>query len=185
MKNIAIFASGEGTNAQSIIDYFRNSSDVKVKLIVSNKENANVLNRAIKENISSAFFNKIDDAIILYLNYYDIDFIVLAGFLLMIPDCLLKAFPNKIINIHPSLLPKFGGRGMYGMNVHKAIIESKEKESGITIHYVNENYDEGKIISQHKCMVNENDTIESLANKIHELEYKFYPEVIKNILNNE
>lgn len=187
IKNIAIFASGEGTNAQSIINYFRNSSSVKIALVVSNKAEANVLNRAKKENISTLLINKNSfyesHSTIEQLKNYKIDLIVLAGFLWMIPESLVKAFPNKIINIHPALLPKHGGKGMYGMHVHKAVIDTKEKESGITIHYVNEHYDEGKIIAQHTCSVSENETPESLAKKIHELEYAFYPKVIENLFN--
>lgn len=189
IKNIAIFASGEGTNAQSIIDYFKNSSDVKVVLIVSNNANANVLNRAKKENITTLLLNKTDfyepnnNPVIEQLNNYKVKLIVLAGFLWMIPSSLIKAFPKKIINIHPALLPKFGGKGMYGMNVHKAVIEAKEKETGITIHYVNEQYDEGRIIAQYKCSIDENETAESLANKIRELEHKFFPETIANLLS--
>lgn len=185
-KNIAIFASGEGTNAQCIIDYFKNSSSIKIAVIISNKENANVLNRAKKEGIPTLTVNKTNfyenNLTIQQLNNYKIDLIVLAGFLWIIPESLIKTFPNKIINIHPALLPKYGGTGMYGMNVHKAVIEAKEKESGISIHYVNEKYDEGKIISQHTCVVNENDTPESLAKKIHQLEYEFYPKVIEELL---
>lgn len=186
IKNIAIFASGEGTNAQSIIDYFKKSDKVKVALIVSNKKDANVLNRAKKENTPTLIIDKYSffesDETINKLKSLNIDLIVLAGFLWMIPPTLIKVFPEKIINIHPALLPKFGGKGMYGMNVHKAVIDAKEKESGISIHYVNENYDEGKIIVQHKCKVDENETPETLANKIHELEHNFYPKVIEYIL---
>jgi len=184
-KNITIFASGEGTNAQSIIDYFKNSSSVKIALIVSNKADANVLIRAKKENITTLLLNKFDffenDSTIQQLNNYKIDLIVLAGFLWMIPESLIKAFPNKIINIHPALLPKYGGKGMYGMNVHNAVIDANEKESGITIHYVNEKYDEGQIIAQYKCAIDENETPERLAKKIHELEHIFYPKVIETL----
>ena len=185
-KNIAIFASGEGTNAQNIIDFFKTSDTINIALIVSNKSTANVLNRAKQANIPSILINRVDfydsNKTIEQLNSFNIDFIILAGFLWMIPENLIKAYPNKIINIHPALLPKFGGKGMYGMKVHYAVIEAKEKESGISIHYVNEHYDEGKIISQHRCYISENETAETLAAKIHQLEYKFFPKVIEQVL---
>ena len=185
-KNIAIFASGEGTNAQTIIDYFKSSSQVKIALVVSNKSTANVLNRAKNNNIPTlvidrnAFYES--NTVVEQLKNANIDLIVLAGFLWMIPENLIKAFPNKIVNIHPALLPKFGGKGMFGMNVHKAVIEAKEKESGISIHFVNEHYDEGKIISQYKCEVLEKDSAEDLAKRIHQLEYEFFPKAIENLL---
>lgn len=186
IKNVAIFASGEGTNAQTIIDYFKSSQKVKIALVVSNKSTANVLNRAKNNNIPTLIIDKHSfsetNDVIDVLKKSNIDLIVLAGFLWMIPENLIKAFPNKIVNIHPALLPKFGGKGMYGMNVHKAVIEAKEKESGISIHFVNEKYDEGKIIAQYKCEVLENDTAESLAQKIHQLEHEHFPKVIGNIL---
>lgn len=185
-KNIAIFASGEGTNAQHIIDYFKHSNSAQVLLIVSNKSNANVLNRAKLAGIKISILDKNDfyegDSIIQKLKGLDIDLIVLAGFLWMIPENLIKAFPNKIVNIHPALLPKFGGKGMYGMKVHDAVIESKEKKSGISIHFVNEHYDEGKIISQHECKLSENETAESLAKKIHQLEHTNYAKEIEKLL---
>lgn len=154
--------------------------------MISNKSTANVLNRAKSASISTLLidrnsFYETEDTIDC-LKSAHIDLIVLAGFLWIIPESLVKAFPNKIVNIHPSLLPKFGGKGMYGMNVHRAVIEAKEKESGITIHFVNEEYDKGKIISQHKCSVSENDSADSLAEKIHELEYENFPKVIADVL---
>jgi phosphoribosylglycinamide formyltransferase-1 len=186
-KNIAIFASGEGTNAQRIIDFFKYSEKVNVALVVSNKETANVLNRAKAASIETYLLNKTNflenDSTIQFLKSKNIDLIVLAGFLWMIPQNLVKAFPNKIINIHPALLPKFGGKGMYGMNVHRAVIEAKEKQSGISIHFVNEHYDEGEIISQHTCAISENDSPESLAGKIHDLEYEFFPKAIEKVLS--
>jgi phosphoribosylglycinamide formyltransferase-1 len=185
MKNIAIFASGEGTNAQNIIDYFSKSEKVKIALVLSNKSEANVLNRAKQAGIPSLVIDRFSfydsDNTIEKLKSSKIDLIVLAGFLWLIPENLVKGFPNKIINIHPALLPKFGGKGMYGMNVHKAVIERKEKESGITIHFVNEKYDEGQIIAQHKCRVEEKDTPEILAQKIHQLEYEYFPKAIEMI----
>ena len=186
-KNIAIFASGEGTNAQKIIDYFKSSNTIKVALIVSNKSAANVLNRAKSANIPILILNKEDfyktNNAVQQLVPYNVDFIVLAGFLWMVPDSLIKVFPYKIINIHPALLPKFGGKGMYGLNVHKAVLEAKEKESGITIHYVNENYDDGEIIAQIPININANETAESLSNKIHNLEYQIYPQAIELVIN--
>ena len=186
MKNIAIFASGDGSNAQNIIDHFKSSTNIKVALVVSNKPAANVLNRAKNSGIPTLLIDRTSfyetEKAIDCLKTANIDLIVLAGFLWMIPGSLIKAFPDKIVNIHPSLLPKFGGKGMYGMNVHKAVLGSKEKESGITIHFVNEEYDKGKIISQHTCSVSENDSAEILAEKIHQLEYEFFPVTIENIL---
>jgi phosphoribosylglycinamide formyltransferase-1 len=185
MKKIAIFASGEGTNAQCVIDYFK-GSEVKIALIICNNPTANVLNRAEKNNIPSLLIDKEmfnnGDSVLKKLQDSKIDLIVCAGFLWKIPDIILRAFPNRIINVHPALLPKFGGKGMYGMNVHKAIVESEEKESGITIHYLNDHYDEGKIILQKKCDVKKEDTPEKLAQKVQELEHEWYPKTIEQIL---
>lgn len=187
MKNIAIFASGEGTNAQRIIDYFKASDKLKVALVVSNKSAANVLNRAEKANIPTLLITRADfyesDTTIKALHAAHIDFIVLAGFLWMIPPNLIQAFPKKMINIHPALLPKFGGKGMYGMNVHTAVVKAGETESGISIHYVNEQYDEGEIISQHRCSISKEDTAETVAAKIHELEYEFFPKAIEKAIS--
>ncbi|MDQ3048100.1 MAG: phosphoribosylglycinamide formyltransferase [Bacteroidota bacterium] len=186
MKNIAIFASGEGTNAQKIIDHFRQSARGRVSLVVCNKPGAGVLRRAEQANVPVLMINRSSfyesDEVIRHLHSNNIDLIVLAGFLWMIPADLIQAFPEKIINIHPALLPKFGGKGMYGMNVHKAVIDSAEKQSGITIHFVNENYDEGKIIAQHTCYITSLDTFETLAEKIHELEHRYYPQTIEKAL---
>lgn len=169
MKNIAIFASGEGTNAQNIIDYFRDSDAVKVNLIVCNKPQANVLNRAKAENIPQLIITREDfynsNRVIDSLKKANTDWIILAGFLWLIPENLIDAFRDKIVNIHPALLPKFGGEGMYGGKVHEAVIEAQEKESGITIHYVNKEYDKGTIILQAKCTVEPADTAASLAKK--------------------
>lgn len=185
-KNIAIFASGEGTNAQRIIDYFKNSPDVAVALVVSNKADANVLNRAAKAGIPAFVTSRTGfyegSETIRRLESANIDLVVLAGFLWMVPDSLIKAYPGRIVNIHPALLPKFGGKGMYGMNVHKAVIEAKEKESGISIHFVNEHYDEGEIIAQHTCRISENDSPEQLAQKIQQLEHTFFPIAIERIV---
>ena len=187
IKNIAIFASGEGTNAQTIIDYFKSSQQIKIALVVSNKSTANVLNRAKNNSIPTLVIDRNSfyesNSVVKQLKNANIDLIVLAGFLWMIPENLIKAFPNKIVNIHPALLPKFGGKGMFGMNVHKAVIEAKEKESGISIHFVNEHYDEGKIISQHKCEVLDKDSAEDLAKKIHQLEYDYFSKTIEDLLS--
>lgn len=187
MNRIAIFASGSGSNAENIANYFSNNADVEVSLILTNNANAFVLERAKKLGIKSFVFSKSDfsntDQIVQKLQENDINWIVLAGFLLKIPQNLINAFPNKIINIHPALLPKYGGKGMYGDKVHQAVLENKESESGITIHYVNEHYDEGKIIFQAKCKVEATDTFEDVASKIHELEYKHFPEVVEGVLD--
>lgn len=186
MTRIAIFASGSGSNAENIANYFSDCPTVDICLFLTNNSNAFVLERAKKLDIKSLVFDKAQflktDEILQFLQENNINLIVLAGFLLKIPDNLIKSFPNKIINIHPALLPKFGGKGMYGDNVHKAVVESKETESGITIHYVNENYDEGKIIFQAKCEVLSTDTYECVAAKIHELEYEYFPKVIESLI---
>jgi formyltetrahydrofolate-dependent phosphoribosylglycinamide formyltransferase len=183
---IAIFASGAGSNAQKIIDHFKMSGSVKVELIVCNKPNAGVMAIASDENIPSLlisreqFFN--GDAYLPELQKHKIRFIVLAGFLWKIPDQLIAAYRGKIINIHPALLPKYGGAGMYGHRVHDEVILNREKESGITIHYADEIYDHGKIIFQAKCMVEENDNALSLAEKIHKLEHEHFPLVIEKVI---
>lgn len=186
MNNIAVFASGSGTNAENIIRFFRPSNKIDIKLILSNKPDSKVLVRAENHNIDSFVFNRDQfyqsEDVLRQLEQFDIDFIVLAGFLWLIPEYLIKAYPNKIINIHPALLPKYGGKGMYGSKVHESVIANKEKESGITIHYVNERYDEGNIIFQASCPIEEGDTPGSLAAMIHELEYRHYPEVIAELM---
>ncbi len=185
-KNIAVFASGNGTNAENIIRYFERHEPVCVSLVISNKQNAFVLERAKALSIPTKSYPKDEwlngDNILLTLREYEIGFIVLAGFLAHVPIKLLHAYPNKIINIHPSLLPKFGGKGMYGNFVHEAVIAAGESESGITIHYVNEHYDEGAIICQMKCSVLNGDTSDTLAERVHKLEYKYYPQVIERLL---
>ena len=186
MTRIAIFASGNGSNAENISNYFNSNPKVEVSLILTNNPNAFVLERAKKLNIKSLVFNKDQflktDEILQILVNYDINLIVLAGFLLKIPENLIKQFSNKIINIHPALLPKHGGKGMYGDNVHQAVISAKEVESGITIHYVNEHYDKGEIIFQAKCPVLPTDNYEDVAAKIHQLEYEHFPKVIESIV---
>ena len=189
MHKIAIFASGSGTNAENIVNYFRNSKTVEISLIVSNKKDAFVLERAKKLGIEAVTFSKNEfdttNDVVDFLQSKGVDFIILAGFLLKIPANLLKAFPHRIINIHPALLPKFGGKGMYGDNVHKAVVESEESESGITIHYINENYDEGDIIFQAKCPVLLGDTYEDVAKKVHTLEYTHFPVIIEKVLSEQ
>ncbi len=184
MKNLAIFASGGGTNAENIANYLKGNKEVCVKLILSNKKDAFVLERAKDLGIPSHIFSRQDfyetDQVVNLLESHQIDWIILAGFLWLIPDNLIKAYPNKIINIHPALLPKFGGKGMYGTRVHQAVVDAGEIESGITIHLVNEKYDEGKILFQASCEVEKNETAESLAAKIHQLEHTHFPKVILN-----
>jgi len=186
MTNIGIFASGNGTNAENIISYFEASTKITIKLVLTNNADAYVLERIKPFNIDSFIFTGKEllttEKVLNKLKEYHIDFIVLAGFLLMVPENILAAYPDKIINIHPALLPKYGGKGMYGMRVHQAVIDSKERESGITIHYVNSRYDEGAIIFQAKCDVLSEDTPETLANKIHQLEHSHFPKVIENVV---
>lgn len=185
IKHIAIFASGKGSNAEKIIDYFKNSTGIKISLVLSNKADAPVLEMAKSKNIMARSFSKaeLENGIVQdFLTSNHIDFVVLAGFLLKIPESLIKRYADKIINIHPSLLPKYGGKGMYGINVHKAVIENKERESGITIHLVNEEYDKGKILLQETCVVSENDNAEDLAKKIQELEHRFFASCIEQYI---
>lgn len=187
MKRLAIFASGTGSNAKQLIDYFSGNKDISVALLVSNRKEARALEIARNSNVPAVNFTKEEfynsSTVIEKLVSEKIDFIVLAGFLIKIPDNILKAYENKIINIHPALLPDFGGKGMYGLNVHKAVIESGKKESGITIHLVNEHYDEGRILYQAKCPVLENDTAEILATRVQELEHRYFPEVVEHFIS--
>ena len=187
MVNIAIFASGKGSNAEQIINYFSSSTQVKIKLIVTNNENAGIVDIAnnYKKNlqlISKATLTNYAAQFVDFLKTEKVDLIILAGFLLKIPEELVNAFPNRIINIHPSLLPKFGGKGMYGKNVHEAVIAANETQSGITIHLVNEEYDKGKIILQQTCIIDQNETPLSLAKKIQELEHEFLPIAVEQIV---
>jgi phosphoribosylglycinamide formyltransferase-1 len=186
MKRIAIFASGKGSNAEAVMNYFKNSSAVKVTRVISNKNDAPVLAKAKSNTIPLMVVNKKlqleSQEFIDFLLAEKIDLIVLAGFLLLLPAKLVNAFHNKIINIHPALLPKYGGKGMYGTYVHEAVIKNREKESGITIHYVNEHFDEGEIIFQATCNVDTDDTAESLQKKINLLELEHYPSVIEKLL---
>src|SRR5210317_1982747 len=187
MKNIVIFASGNGSNAQRIADYFANKPNVSIKKIYSNKADAYVLTRATNLNIDTFVFNRSEfyesDLVLKELINDKPDLVVLAGFLWKIPDPVIAAFSGKIINIHPALLPGYGGKGMYGSRVHEAVINSGDNESGISIHYVNDQYDEGELIFQARCMVTPSDTSASLAAKIHELEYEHFPLVIERLLN--
>jgi phosphoribosylglycinamide formyltransferase-1 len=187
IKRIAIFASGSGSNAENIYHYFKRNNQVEISLILTNNPNAKVIERAKRLTISCEVFDKNmfyqTTKIVDLLSAKKIDLVVLAGFLWKIPENLIKAFPDKIINIHPALLPKYGGKGMYGDKVHQSVIENKETESGITIHYVNDNYDEGKIIFQAKCSILPTDNYEDLAKKIHALEYEYFPKVVEEILH--
>lgn len=186
MKKIAIFASGSGSNAENIATYFASKESARVTLILTNRADAPVLQRASRLGIESVVFDRDtfynSDKIIELLAAHGIDYIVLAGFLWLVPDNLLKAYPDRIVNIHPSLLPKHGGKGMYGDRVHRAVIESGDKESGITIHRVNELYDSGSILAQYRVPVTPDDTPESVAAKVHALEYRYFPiEIEKEI----
>ncbi|MDH8701920.1 phosphoribosylglycinamide formyltransferase-1 [Dysgonomonadaceae bacterium PH5-43] len=184
MYNVALLASGSGSNVENIINYFEGNNSLQF-IVLSNKSDAYVHERAKKLNVPSYTVTKQGfengEALELLLNN-NIDFVVLAGFLLKIPDNILKAYPNKIINIHPALLPKYGGKGMYGAHVHEAVVANKETESGITIHFVNENYDEGKHIFQAKCEVLPTDSPDDVAAKVHSLEYKHFPEEISKLI---
>ena len=188
-KTLAIFASGSGSNAQNICNYFANHSDVKVVLICTNNPDAFIVKRAKKLNIPITFITKTE--LNYFINLYkklqnaEVDFIILAGFLLRLPVIMVEKYLNRIINIHPSLLPKYGGGGMYGDAVHKAVLKNKEIESGISIHFVNQNYDEGELILQEKCSVSANETLETLAAKIHQLEQKHLPLTVEKILKSQ
>lgn len=187
MINAAIFASGEGTNAENLFQYFANDPRIKIKLVVTNRDNAGVIARAEKykknvQIISKSALETYSEKFIEFLQVEKIDLIILAGFLVKIPESFIKAFPNKIINIHPSLLPKYGGKGMHGMHVHEAVIANHENESGITVHFVNEEYDKGEIILQAKCKVDEQETAESLSKKIRALEFEYLPKAVETFL---
>lgn len=186
MKRIVIFASGSGTNAENIIRFFQDRDNASVIQVLTNNPHAKVLDRCKALKISALSFNRIaftqsNDVLNLLLTNNP-DLIVLAGFLWKFPEFILNEFPDKVINIHPALLPKYGGKGMYGMHVHEAVVANKESETGITIHYVNQNYDEGRIIFQAKCSVSSGDTAKDVASKIHQLEMKHFPIVINEIL---
>jgi len=186
MRNIAIFASGSGSNAQRIIEYFKDHPSISVQLVLTNKSDAYVLQRAANNKIPSIVFNKEqfyqNDDVLNILIQYKVDFLILAGFLWLMPVKMIEKFDRRVINIHPALLPKYGGKGMFGILVHKAVVENKERETGITIHYVNKEYDKGDIIFQAKCKINPEDSPDDVANKIHELEYQHFPVVIERII---
>lgn len=186
MKKIIVFASGNGSNFQNIADYFANNQLIKIELLISNKADAYVLERAKELDIPSMVITKNSfyetDEIVTVLKELNPDLIVLSGFLWLIPENIISAFEHKIINIHPALLPKYGGKGMYGMNVHKAIAENKESETGISIHYVSKEYDKGDLIFQTKCKLSPQDTPEMIAEKVHRLEYEFFPKTIQSLL---
>ncbi len=182
---IALFASGSGSNVENIVRYFAGKKTIEFPLILSNKQDAFVHERAKMLGVPSVTFSRDEFAdgrkIVSLLDKYEVDFIVLAGFLLKVSLPILEAYPNKIINIHPALLPKFGGKGMYGHHVHQAVVDAGETHSGITIHYVNEQYDEGSIIFQATCEVSAGDTPDMVADKVHALEYRYFPEVIEKL----
>lgn len=186
MKRVVILASGSGSNAENIVSYFKENAVIDVVAVLSNKKNAKVLERCEKLHVPAFYFNKQafsgSDSLIRLLKGLNPDLIVLAGFLWKIPSSLIKAFPNQIINIHPALLPKYGGKGMYGNKVHQAVKDNLDSETGITIHYVNENYDEGAIIFQAATGVDPSDSVEDIANKVHQLEYEHFPEIIEKLL---
>lgn len=188
-KRIVIFASGSGTNTENIIKYFQRTQFAEVVLVLSNKKDAKVLERAINLDVPAIFFTKdelfSEDGVLKILKETEPDLIVLAGFLLKFPEIILKELPKKVINVHPALLPKYGGKGMYGNFVHEAVVENNETETGITIHYVNENYDEGAIISQKKVKLSKTETAETVAEKIHTLEYEWFPKTIEEVLRND
>ena len=184
MVRIAIFASGSGTNAENIINYFEDHNKIKVVYVLTNNKNAGVIERAERLNIPLKVFSKKELFSSEFANILELkaDYLILAGFLLKIPNDIIDSFPNRIINIHPALLPKYGGKGMYGKHVHEAVVQNKEKKSGITIHYVNENYDEGAIIFQETVSLTERDTPDDVAAKIHILEQNNFPEVIESVI---
>ena len=186
MKKLAIFGSGAGSNAENICVYFNNSSDIKVVMMCTNRKDAFIVERAEKLKIPMVFTSKTElenfDDLAKILARYKVDYIILAGFLLKIPSKMIEQYPNKIINIHPALLPKYGGKGMYGENIYKAVLENKETESGISVHFVNQNYDEGKIIFQKSFSLSPDENLESLTAKIHELEQSLFPKIIEKTL---
>ncbi len=189
MIKLAVFASGSGSNAQRIIEYFASHARIRISLIITNKQDAFVIERAKRLNVPCIYCNRSDfyetGKVLEILQKEQIDWIILAGFLWMVPIDLLQNYPNHIVNIHPALLPKYGGKGMYGMKVHEAVVAASEAQSGITIHYVNEKYDEGELIFQAHCRVDPNDTPEMLAEKIHQLEYEHFPKIIEQLIDKE
>ncbi|GGK14354.1 phosphoribosylglycinamide formyltransferase [Yeosuana aromativorans] len=186
MKRVIIFASGSGSNAENLITFFKDNDQVSDFIVLTNNPQAKIIDRCKRLKTSCLSFNRTafysTEIILDLLKNHNPDLIVLAGFLWKFPESILNAFPKKVINIHPALLPKYGGKGMYGMHVHEAVVANKEDETGITIHYVNEHYDEGAIIFQAKCKISSTDTAEDVANKIHELEMEHFPKVVNSFL---
>ncbi len=186
MHRLAIFASGSGTNAQRIAEYFRDHPRIRVDLILSNNPGALVLERAQKLHIPHVVFSREElydtDYVLDLLTVQNVSYIILAGFLWLVPANILHHFAGRIVNIHPALLPRYGGKGMYGMKVHQAVLDSGDHESGITIHHVNERYDEGSVVFQARCPVLQGDTAETLAGRIHQLEYRHFPVVIEQLV---
>ena len=186
MIRLAIMASGSGSNAENIVKYFSHSTEIEVAAIISNKADAYVLERAQYLHVPSYVMSRADmvgtDKLLNLLRELKTDWVILAGFLVLLPECIVNEYDGKILNIHPSLLPKFGGKGMYGDKVHQAVVEAREKESGITIHKIDANYDEGTTVFQAKIRVEPLDNAEKVAQKVHALEYKFYPQIIENLV---
>ena len=188
MNKIAIFASGNGSNAENIISFFKEHKQIKVELVASNNPVAKVLKRAEKHGVKKIHFQKdelYNGSVLSKLRLYKINFIVLAGFLLKIPESIIKQYTKKIINIHPSLLPLHGGKGMYGLHVHKSVFDAKDTHTGITIHYVNKSYDKGAIIFQAKCPLKKNIKLKQIQKKVHEMEIRFFPKIIESLLNED
>lgn len=188
-KNIVIFASGSGSNAQRLLEYFEHHPDIRVAALFSNNPNAYALKRAETYHVPALLFSRDDfyksDQVLEQIQQFKPDLIVLAGFLWLVPHNLLQAFPNRIINIHPALLPQYGGKGMHGQHVHTAVVQAGEKESGITIHYINEEYDKGAFIRQERCPVLPDDTPEALAARVLQLEHQHLPQVVEQLLTNQ
>jgi phosphoribosylglycinamide formyltransferase-1 len=185
---LAVFASGSGTNAENLIEHFNKTFDKKVVLVLSNNPGAYVLRRAARLGVPAKVFSREDlkgGKVLSLLREYSVDFVVLAGFLWLVPPDIIAAYRNRIVNIHPALLPKYGGKGMYGHHVHEAVLAAGEEQSGITIHYVNEKYDSGDIIFQARCAVLPDDTPESLQERVHALEYEHFPKIVEMLLDRE
>ena len=186
MTNVAIFVSGSGTNCENIIRYFKDSAQVKIRLVVSNKADAYALVRAQNQGVPTAVITKQDfndrEKMTSLLKEYDIQFIVLAGFLLIVPNFLIEAYDRRMINIHPALLPKYGGKGMYGHHVHESVKAAGEKETGITVHYVDEHFDHGKIIAQYRTAISPEDRVANIEAKIHQLEQAYLPKAVESVI---
>ena len=185
MIKIAIFASGSGSNAENLVHYFNHHPRIQVSLVISDRKNAFVHQRMERLQIPCLYSPSADfqnGSVLTVLKEYGIDYVILAGFLKLVPADLIQAFPNRIVNIHPALLPRFGGKGMFGMHVHEAVVAARESKTGITIHFVNENYDEGEVIARYETPVLSTDTPETVAAKIHELEMKWFPVVIERLI---